>query len=54
MVDFRESDKMKKISGKVDKSNTYNGFSSNISFFIQGRTSSAGRRVAGLILFPEY
>ena len=24
---------------KVDKSNTYNGFSSNISFFIQGRTS---------------
>ena len=24
-----------KISGKVDKSNTYNGFSSNISFFIQ-------------------
>ena len=31
---------MMKINGKVDKSNTYNGFSSNISFFIQGRTSS--------------
>ena len=24
MVDFSEFDKMKKISGKVDKSNTYN------------------------------
>ena len=40
MVDFGESDKIIKISGKVDKSNTYNRFSSNISFFIQGRTSS--------------
>ena len=40
MVDFGESDKMIKINGKVDKSNSYNGFSSNISFFIQGRTSS--------------
>ena len=39
-VDFGESDKIVKISGKVDKSNTYNVFSSNISFFIQGRTSS--------------
>ena len=38
MVDFGESDKMIKIRGKADKSNTYNGFSSNISFFIQGRT----------------
>ena len=27
MVDFGESDKMIKISGKVDKPNTYNGFS---------------------------
>ena len=35
MVDFGESDEIK---GKVDKSDTYNGFS-NISFFIQ-RTSS--------------
>ena len=34
MVDFGESDKLMKISGKVDKSNTYNGFCSNISFFI--------------------
>ena len=25
---------MIKISGKMDKSNTYNGFRSNISFFI--------------------
>ena len=31
---------MMKISGKVDKSNTYNGFSGNISFFINRRTSS--------------
>ena len=29
-----------KISGKVVKSNTYNGFSSNISFFIHRRASS--------------
>ena len=28
------------VYGKVDISNTYNGFRSNISFFIQGRTSS--------------
>ena len=34
MVYFGESDKRKRISGKMDKSNTYNGFSSNISFFI--------------------
>ena len=40
MVDFGESDKMIKISGKVDKSNTYYEFTRNISFFIQGRTSS--------------
>ena len=26
---------MIKISGKMDKSNTYNGFSGNISFFIK-------------------
>ena len=31
---------MIKISGKVDKPNTYNWFSSDISFIIQGRTSS--------------
>ena len=31
--------KIIKINGKGDKSNTYNGFSSNISFYIQGRTS---------------
>ena len=36
MVDFGESDKMIKISGK---SNTYNEFTCNISFFIN-RTSS--------------
>ena len=40
MVDFGESDKMIKISGKVDKSNTFNGFSGNISFFINRKTSS--------------
>ena len=33
-IDFGESDKMIKISGKVDKLNTYNRFSSYISFFI--------------------
>ena len=31
---------MIKICVKVDKSNTYNGFSCNISFFIQGISSS--------------
>ena len=30
MVDFSESEKMTKISRKVDKSNTYDGFSGNI------------------------
>ena len=39
MVDFGESDKVIKVSGKVDKSKTSNGFSGNISFFIH-RTSS--------------
>ena len=33
IVDFDESDKMIKISGKVDESNTYNGISGDISFF---------------------
>ena len=40
IVDFGESDKIIKTIGKVDKSSTYNGISSNISFFIQERTSS--------------
>ena len=40
MVDFSKSDKRIKISRKVDRSNTYNGFRCNISFFIYGRTSS--------------
>ena len=31
MVDFGECEKMIKISGKVDKSNTFNGF----KFFLQ-------------------
>ena len=35
MVDFGKSDKTIKISGKGDKPNTYNGVSSNNSFFIQ-------------------
>ena len=38
MVAFVKSDKMIKISKKVDKSNTYK-FSSNILLFIQGRNS---------------
>ena len=32
MVDFDKTDKMIKLNGKVNESNTYNGFSSNISF----------------------
>ena len=40
MVDFGESDKMIKICGKVDKSNSYNRFHGNISFFINRKTSS--------------
>ena len=39
-VDFGESDKMIKISGKVGKSDTYNGLSGNILFFVYRRTSS--------------
>ena len=39
MVNFGESDKMIKVSRKVDKANTYKGFSANISFFINRRTS---------------
>ena len=31
---------MIKIRGKVNKSSTYNGFSHNISFFIQGKIFS--------------
>ena len=34
MVDFGESNKMIKINAKKDKSDMYNVFSSNISFFI--------------------
>ena len=32
MVDFYKSDKMKTLSGKVNKPNTDSGFSSDISF----------------------
>ena len=35
MVECSESNKMMKMSKKLDKSDTYKGFSSNISFFIQ-------------------
>ena len=35
MVDCSESDKTIKIRGKMDKSDTCNGFCINISFFIQ-------------------
>ena len=35
MVDFGVSDKMKEISVNMDKSDTYNEFSSNVTFFIQ-------------------
>ena len=35
MIDFGESDKMAKISEKIDKSDAYKGFYRDISFFIQ-------------------
>ena len=55
MVDFDESDKIIKISGKVDKSNTYNGFSNNILFFIHGRTLLYLQiQVFGLSTFPLF
>ena len=34
MVDFGKSDKMIKISGKADKSNSCDGYNCDISFFI--------------------
>ena len=34
-LDYGEYDKIMKISGKVDKSDTHKGSHSNISFFIQ-------------------
>ena len=34
MADFGEYDQMIKISDKVDKSNTYNGFGNDTLFFI--------------------
>ena len=40
MLDFGESGKMIKISGKENKSKIYNGFNGNISFFINKKTSS--------------
>ena len=40
MIDFGKSDKIIRVSGKVDKSNIYNKFSGYISFFINRRTSS--------------
>ena len=40
IVGFCGPDKMIKLSGKVNESNTYNGFSGNISFFMHKRTSS--------------
>ena len=50
MADFGESDKIIKISQKVDKSNTYILFSSNISFFIRGSKSKVGDHSRG---WPE-
>ena len=40
MVDFVNSNKMIKMNGKVYKSNTYNGFNGNMSFFINRKTLS--------------
>ena len=45
MVDFDESDK--RINGKGDKSNIYNGFSGNISFFINRMHYMDANKTAG-------
>ena len=44
MVHFVESDTAIKISGKVDKSNTFNRFSRNILFFIYWRKKFLQKR----------
>ena len=38
MVDFGKSDRMRKISGRVDKPNTDNGFSNDISLYAHTHT----------------
>ena len=45
---------MIKISEKVDKQKTYNGFSGDISFFIHGRTSSEVVSVCKCFCFSKY
>ena len=40
MVEFGESGKMIRISEKMDKSDTYKEFNSDISFFIQSYSVS--------------
>ena len=52
MIDFSKSDQMIKISGKVDKLKTYNGFSSNISFFIQVWRSSSLKKEQNITTKP--
>ena len=44
MLDFGEFDKMIKINGKVDKSNTYNWFSGNISLLTVWWSSSVNKK----------
>ena len=44
---------MIKVSGKVDKSNIYNGFGSKISFFIQGKTSFKNYEFFNILAIEE-
>ena len=44
---------MIKIRGKVDKSNTYNGFGGTISFFIYRRTSSDPNNKLIIIIYQQ-
>ena len=45
IVDFSESEQKMKISRKMDKSNTYNGFRDYNSFFIHRRSVNKERNI---------
>ena len=51
MVNFGKSDKRIKIRGKVDKSNTYNGFSNDISFLF---TEELLQTVSKCLIYPLF
>ena len=54
MVDFRESEKMIKISVKANKSNTYKGFTGNISFFIYPVCRRSENKERNITKNPSY